>query len=234
MRKRVITIDGPSGSGKSTVSRILADYLGYTYLDTGAMYRAVALKTLNSHLDLGNESELRALLSDLNLSFKGNKDGFHIFLDGKDVTHKIRTPEIDMQASHISSKAVVRETLSRIQRQIGEEGNIILEGRDMGTVVFPDAEVKFFLVASPEVRALRRHRELLKQEKSTEWQEVFEDIIKRDINDTKRGLSPLRPAEDAIIIDSTQMTIEEVKNTMLKILKEHMQLPEKIGTEDIG
>lgn len=234
MRKRVITIDGPSGSGKSTVSRILADHLGYTYLDTGAMYRAVALKTLNSHLDLRNESELRVLLSNLNLSFKGNKDGFHIFLDGKDVTHEIRTPKIDMQASHISSKAVVRETLSRIQRQIGEEGNIILEGRDMGTVVFPDAEVKFFLVASPEVRALRRHRELLKQEKSIEWQEVFEDIIKRDTDDTKRGLSPLRPAEDAIIIDSTPMTIEEVKNTMLKILKEHMQLPEKIGTEDIG
>lgn len=223
MKKRVITIDGPSGAGKSTVSRTLADHLGYTYLDTGAMYRVVALKTLKSHLDLRNESELRTLLSNLNLSFKGNKDGFHIFLDGKDVTHEIRTPEISMQASYVSSNAVVRETLSRIQRQIGEEGNIILEGRDMGTVVFPDAEVKFFLDASSKVRALRRHRELLEQGKSIEWQEVFEDIVKRDINDTKRGLSPLRPAEDAIIIDSTQMTIEEVKNTMLKILKERMQ-----------
>ncbi|HIC91076.1 MAG TPA: (d)CMP kinase [Syntrophaceae bacterium] len=222
MGKRVITIDGPSGAGKSTISRILAHHLGYTYLDTGAMYRAVALKTLRFHLDLRNETELRALLSNLNLSFKGNKDGFHIFLDGKDVTHEIRTPEIGMQASYISSNAVVRETLWRIQRQIGEEGNVILEGRDMGTVVFPDAEVKFFLVASPEVRALRRHRELLEQGKSIEWQEVFEDVIKRDVNDTKRDLSPLRPAEDAIIIDSTQMSIEEVKNTMLKILKERM------------
>lgn len=222
MRKPIITIDGPSGVGKSTVSRVLADRLGYSYLNTGAMYRTVALKVFRSNIDPEDEHELRILLSKLNLSFEENGGGFHIFLDGKDVSHEIKTPEISMLASYISLKPFVREILSDIQRRIGERGNIILEGRDIGTVVFPDADIKFYLDASPEIRASRRYREMVQMGRHIDWQEVFEDLIRRDASDTKRDISPLEPAEDAIIIESGHMTIEEVIDRMLSVINKRI------------
>lgn len=222
MRKPIITIDGPSGVGKSTVSRVLADRLGYSYLNTGAMYRTVALKIFRSNIDPEDEHELMILLSKLNLSFEENGGGFRIFLDGKDVSHEIKTPEISMLASYISLKPFVREILSDIQRRIGERGNIILEGRDIGTVVFPDADVKFYLDASPEIRTSRRHREMVQMGRHIDWQEVFEDLIRRDASDTKRDISPLEPAEDAIIIESSHMTIEEVINRMLNVINKRI------------
>lgn len=222
MRKPIITIDGPSGVGKSTVSRVLADRLGYSYLNTGAMYRTVALKVFRSNIDPEDEHELRILLSKLNLSFEENGGGFRIFLDGKDVSHEIKTPEISMLASYISLKPFVREILSDIQRRIGERGNIILEGRDIGTVVFPDADIKFYLDASPEIRASRRYREMVQMGRHIDWQEVFEDLIRRDASDTKRDISPLEPAEDAIIIESGHMTIEEVIDRMLSVINKRI------------
>lgn len=222
MRKPIITIDGPSGVGKSTVSRVLADRLGYSYLNTGAMYRTVALKIFRSNIDPEDEHELRILLSKLNLSFEENGGGFRIFLDGKDVSHEIKTPEISMLASYISLKPFVREILSDIQRRIGERGNIILEGRDIGTIVFPDADIKFYLDASPEIRASRRYREMVQMGRHIDWQEVFEDLIRRDASDTKRDISPLEPAEDAIIIESGHMTIEEVIDRMLSVINKRI------------
>lgn len=222
MRKPIITIDGPSGVGKSTVSRVLADRLGYSYLNTGAMYRTVALKVFRSNIDPEDEHELRILLSKLNLSFEENGGGFRIFLDGKDVSHEIKTPEISMLASYISLKPFVREILSDIQRRIGERGNIILEGRDIGTIVFPDADIKFYLDASPEIRASRRYREMVQMGRHIDWQEVFEDLIRRDASDTKRDISPLEPAEDAIIIESGHMTIEEVIDRMLSVINKRI------------
>jgi cytidylate kinase len=233
MKRPIITIDGPSGAGKSTVSRILAQRLGYTYLDTGAMYRAVALKVLESHTDVENENEMREVLSNLTLSFKQNKDGFHVFLDGEDVTYEIRTSKISMLASAVSAKPAVRELLTDMQRQIGRKGNMVLEGRDMGTVVFPDAEVKFYLDASAEVRAHRRHREMVEKGESVEWEEVFEDVLKRDANDSNRKLSPLRPTKGAIIIDSTGLTIKEVTDKMLKMIEERMGFTQTGETEGL-
>ncbi len=222
MKKPVITIDGPSGAGKSTVSRALADRLGYSYLNTGVMYRAVALKILRSDVDPEDEYELKILLSRLNLSFEEDGSKSRIFLNGEDVSRDIKTPEISMLASYISLKPCVREILFHIQRRIGEKGNIVLEGRDMGTVVFPDADIKFYLDASPEIRTSRRHREIVQMGKHIDWQEVFEDLERRDASDMKRDISPLEPAEDAIIIESSHMTIEEVVDSMLNVINKHI------------
>lgn len=212
---------------------MLARRLGYTYLDTGAMYRAVALRVLESGTDVENENEMRKMLSHLTLSFRENKDGFHVFLNGEDVTYRIRTSKMSMLASAISAKSIVREVLTDMQREIGQKGNMVLEGRDMGTVVFPDAEVKFYLDASPEVRAHRRHKEMVENGESIEWEKVFEDVLKRDAGDSKRRLSPLRPTKDAIMIDSTELSIEEVRDRMFKIIEERMDLTQTDETEGV-
>ena len=215
-RKLLITIDGPAGAGKSTVSKLLAKKLGYIYLDTGAMYRAVALLATDSNYsDPLDETNLAEICLGLDLEFV-QKDGIlHLLANGRDVTEEIRRPEISSLASAVSAKGVVRERLSAIQRGMGKAGGVVLEGRDMGTVVFPEADVKFFLDASPEVRSMRRFLELEAKGQDTTPEEVHQLMLERDGNDRNRQLAPLKPAEDAVLVDSSDLKIEEVVELML-------------------
>ncbi len=219
-KKNIITIDGPSGAGKSTISKLLAAKLKYTYLDTGAMYRVVGLQVKRAGLDLEVREErekLGPLLATLDLTLAPGEEGgeTRAFLNGEDVSDAIRTPEMSMVASRVSAQAEVRRKLTEMQRTIGNNGTIVAEGRDMGTVVFPDALHKFFLDASPEERAKRRQIQLAENGQKVEFQEILDQIQKRDADDSSRALAPLKPAEDAVIVDSSEMSIEEVVSFML-------------------
>lgn len=217
MKRKIITIDGPAGAGKTTVSRLLAKRLGYMYVDTGALYRAVALAASSSNC-VEDEDCLADLLKEMTLEFRNGENGPCLFMNGEDISSHIRTPEITMLASRLSAKPVVRRYLLNIQRHMAKEGRAILEGRDMGTVVFPDADVKFYLDATHETRASRRYKELRDQGIKVTPEEVTSDMKKRDENDSTRSLSPLKPAEDAIMIDSSNMDIESVIKTMEQYL----------------
>lgn len=215
-KKWVITVDGPAGAGKSTVSKLLAKKLGYIYLDTGAMYRAVALLARNSeHSDPLDEKVLEEICLGLDLEFVQKGGTLRLLANGRDITEEIREPEISSLASAVSAKGVVRERLSMIQRSMGNAGGVVLEGRDMGTVVFPDADVKFYLDARPEVRSKRRFFELEAQGQDTTAEEVHQLMIERDRNDRNRQLAPLKPADDAILVDSSDLQIEGVVQLML-------------------
>ena len=218
----IVTIDGPSGSGKSTISRLLAARLGYTYLDTGAMYRAVGLKVKEAGLDL-DEKAGRAALPDLLAGIDitlapaaSADDDARVFVNGKEVSHLIRTAEMGMVASRVSAEPVVREKLTEMQRQIGSRGGIVAEGRDTGTVVFPKAQYKFYMDASPEERARRRQLQLREKGQEEDYQKLLEQIIKRDHDDSARSLAPLTPAQDAVIVDTSAMGIEAVVSHMLE------------------
>ena len=217
-RKLIIAIDGPSGSGKSTVSRILAKRLDYTYLDTGAMYRAVALSAAEKNVDIDDEKSLRKLCSEIDISVDTTNGSFMISLDGKDVTEAIRSPNISLLASSISAKKTIRDTMLRLQRKIGERGGIVMEGRDIGTVVFPDADIKFYLYASAEERGKRRYTELKAKGEKVTLKHITSEIVKRDRNDSSREYAPLKPAKDAIHIDSTSNTVEEVVERLSEII----------------
>jgi CMP/dCMP kinase len=219
-QKGIITIDGPSGAGKSTISRGLAARLGYTYLDTGAMYRAVGLQIERAGLDPGRDGEaLGRLLDAVVLRLVANDGGdVLVFLNGEDVSAAIRTPEMGLVASRVSAQPLVRQKLTELQRQIGSLGAIVAEGRDMGTVVFPRAAYKFYLDASPEVRARRRYEQLLTLGQRVDYEEILAQIIKRDRDDSSRALAPLKPAADAVIIDTSEMDIEAVIASMLKVI----------------
>ncbi len=214
MKRLIITIDGPSGAGKTTVSRKLADRLGYRYIDTGALYRGVALAAISSGLKPDDDDGLLTLLNTLKMTFVPGENGLRLFLNGSDVTDRIRTPEISMTASAVSAKPMVRDYLLNLQRDLGRDKNVVFEGRDMGTVVFPDADLKFFLDASLQTRAKRRFKEL-SASTSQSLEAVETDMRRRDKNDSTRDLAPLKPAEDAIRIDSTDLTIEDVVDRML-------------------
>jgi cytidylate kinase len=213
VRKLLITIDGPAGAGKTTVSRALADRLGYRYIDTGALYRAVALAVKLRGTNPENNAEIKRLCSELELAYVQKEEGLRLFLNGEDISDRIRTAEITMLASAISARPIVREYLLDVQRNLGKEKAAVFEGRDMGTVVFPDADLKFFLDASTRTRALRRYDEL-KSKSSQTLEEVGLDIQRRDRNDSTRALAPLKPAPDAIMIDSTDLSIAEVVELM--------------------
>ena len=213
MKKLLITIDGPAGAGKTTVSRALADRLGYRYIDTGALYRGVALAVKTQGIDPQNDADLKQLCNGLELAFIIKDDGLRLISNGQDITNRIRTPEIAMLASAVSARPVVREYLLDLQRDMGGEKAAVFEGRDMGTVVFPAADVKFFLDASTRKRAERRFDEFNSISSQT-LDEVERDIEQRDQNDSTREVAPLKPARDAVIIDSTDMTVEQVVTLM--------------------
>ena len=222
-KKNIITIDGPSGAGKSTISKLLAAKLHYTYLDTGAMYRVVALQVERSGLDLEAENagkKLEQLLDtlDMTLAPGGQGQETRAFLESQDVSEAIRTPEMAMLASRVSAEPQVRKKLTEMQRAIGNRETIVAEGRDMGTIVFPDAKHKFFLDATPEERALRRQKQLREKGLQVEYEELLAQIRKRDRDDSSRALAPLRPAADAIVIDSSEMSIDEVVAFMLAVV----------------
>ncbi len=215
MKSLLITIDGPAGAGKTTVSRNLANRLGYRYLDTGALYRAVAFKVIENKVS--SDHDLEELCRKLTINFVQRDGVFRLFCNGEDVTDKIRTEKISMMASKISAKPVVRKALLSLQREIGEKKNVVAEGRDMGTVVFPDADIKFFLDASVETRALRRFNELELRSSQT-LSQVEIQIRKRDKNDSSRDVAPLKAAHDAITINSTTLSAEQVVEKMLQYI----------------
>lgn len=220
--KLIITVDGPSGAGKSSVSKLLAERLEYKYIDTGALYRVVALKVKRENIDPENEENLSSLCNRLDIYFFQKNGKLRTFLEGKEITEEIRVPEVSLLASKVSAKKVVRDALLGIQRKLGEEGGIVVEGRDMGTVVFPEAEVKFFLDASLETRGERRFKQYLEKDQAFNRSQITREIKKRDFDDTRRALSPLKPAGDATVIDSTKMSIEEVVGEMLKVVQQHL------------
>jgi cytidylate kinase len=216
VRKRpIVTIDGPSGAGKTTVSKLLAQRTGLTRLDTGAMYRTCAFAARRSNIPWSDGKRLGRMCAGLSIGFRREGEEMRLSLAGEDVSDAIRTPEISMGASEVSVHAPVREAMVALQRKMGEDGGIVLEGRDTGTVVFPDAEAKFFLDAHAAVRALRRYREWA-EEKGKTYEEVLQDVLRRDIQDSTREHSPLRMAEGATYIDTTTLTAEEVVEEMLR------------------
>ncbi|MBN1365474.1 MAG: (d)CMP kinase [Syntrophaceae bacterium] len=211
MRKKlVITIDGPAGAGKSTVSKILANKLDYVYLDTGALYRALAYKALKLKIEFEDPFALKSLCSDTEVILKNIGGQMKVYVDGEDVEEKIRTEEVGLAASKISAFAVVREKLLELQRKAGGQGGIVAEGRDMGSVVFTNADYKFYLDATFEERTKRRHKELLLKGKPSEYKSIQKDMMERDKQDKEREIAPLKAPEGGIKIDSDNLSIEEV------------------------
>lgn len=206
----VITIDGPAGSGKSTISRLLAKEIHFLYLDTGAMYRAVALAANLGGVGLDNGEKLGDLCRSLDLIFDAHKDPPRLLLNKKDISEAIRSPEMDMASSKVSAFKEVRAAMTDLQRSMAKERNIVAEGRDMGTVVFPGARHKFFLTATVEERSERRYRERVERGESVSRNSVKNELKKRDYQDETRAIAPLKPAEDAIIVDSTGLMIAQV------------------------
>ncbi len=220
----IVAIDGPAGAGKSTVARRLADALAFVLVDTGAMYRAVALAAKGAGIDWTDGPAVGRLAHELvarhGLVFSRDRQrGVRVDLDGADVTDAIRAPDIGMAASTVSAHPEVRDALLDLQRQTGESGGVVLEGRDIGTVVFPDAEVKFFLTAQPEVRARRRFEELAAKGSPVTLAQTLEDVRRRDEQDTTRAVAPLRQAADATLVDSSEATIDEVVERMASLVR---------------
>jgi CMP/dCMP kinase len=215
MRKGVIiAVDGPAGAGKSSSSRLLAERLGYRHVDTGALYRAVGLAAWEQGLNPTDVAALAAVCDRLALQIVPGPQGMCFLLDDRDITADIRRPEISQMASQVSAQPVVRQRLLLLQRELGKEGGVVVEGRDIGTVVFPDADVKFYLDASPEERGRRRQAELQPQE--TPLATTIKEMVERDQRDSQRAHAPLRPAADAVVIDTTALSLAQVVETLLQ------------------
>ena len=218
----IVAIDGPSGAGKSTVTRQLAERLGYVHIDTGAMFRAVALQIKRSGIDPDDERAIERLLEQIAISFCRKGGGCRVLINGEDVSAEIRTPEISLLSAKIAANRLVREFLLRQQRAMGKNGGVVLEGRDIGTVVFPEAQVKFFLSASAEERGRRRFLELQAKGEAVTLERTIAEVVKRDEQDRNREHAPLRRADDAIDIDSTTMSVAEVVAQMDGIVREKL------------
>lgn len=211
----IIAIDGPAGSGKSTVAKLIADEIGFTYLDTGAMYRLFAYKLMKENVSFEDKSKELELLKDLNIDMRDAK----FYLDGKDVTDEIRTREVSSNASKVSSVKEVREKMVDLQREFSKSKDVILDGRDIGTVVFPDADLKIYLNADAKIRAERRYRELQGKEQNIKYEEILKEITDRDFHDMNRKESPLKIADDALVLDSTSLSADEVKAKIKELIE---------------
>ncbi len=214
----IVAIDGPSGAGKSTLASLLAKKLGYLQIDTGAMYRAMALLATRKGVDLDNSGEVERFSREATVELAPGNGKTRVFADGEEVTSEIRTPEISMLTSRISALPAVREAMTRLQRRMAEKGGVVLDGRDIGTVVFPDAEVKFYLSASAEERGRRRYLELKAKGQSVSLEDTIRDVVRRDEQDSAREIAPLRMSDDAIPVDSTGLSIEEVVAFMESVI----------------
>ncbi len=218
-----VAIDGPAGAGKSSVAKAVGKQLGLMYVDTGALYRTVALAALKKGIDASSKAEVEILLKEISVEMDFSENGGQVvLLNGEDVSGLIRTQQVSMAASDISALPVVREYLLDLQRNIAKTKSVIMDGRDIGTVVLPNAQVKIFLTASPESRAERRYKELAEKGEKTTVKDVLREVIKRDYNDTNRKAAPLRPAEDSVLVDTTNMNFDESVEAVAKIIRERI------------
>ena len=218
-----IAIDGPAGAGKSSTAKLIAKKLGYIYVDTGALYRTVGLYSIRKGIDTKDAENVIATLPDVKVELKFIDGSQHVFLNGEDVSDAIRTPEASMGASNVSAIPKVREFLFDLQRSIAANNDCIMDGRDIGTVVLPNADVKIFLTASVEERANRRYKEMLEKGESADYNDILEDIKKRDYQDSHREIAPLRQADDAIFVDNGGYDLESGTEYLLGIIKEHLK-----------
>jgi cytidylate kinase len=219
-KKRIIAIDGPVGSGKTTVARRVADLLGYMHIDSGAMYRALGLKALRTRVSLEDPDRLEQLADETHIEMHRNSGRLQVLLDAEDITDHIRTPEVSQAASKVALVSEVRRILVAEQRRAGHHGGVVMEGRDIGTVVFPDADLKIYLDATAEVRAERRLKEHVARGDNMDFHQVVAEIKERDLRDMQRTIAPLTRAADAVVIDSTAMSIEEVARLVCKLMRE--------------
>lgn len=218
-----VAIDGPSGAGKSSISKKIAEKLSFVYIDTGAMYRAIGLCALKKGIEINADNpQITALLDQVEMRIVHMQDGQHVILNGEDVTGDIRTPQVSIAASDISKIPAVRVKMVDLQRKIAEGQNVIMDGRDIGTYVFPNAQIKIFLTASVEERSKRRYLELIEKGETVDYDEVFKDIQYRDENDSKREMAPLRPANDAIVVDTSEYNFEQSVEKITNIVRERL------------
>lgn len=218
-----IAIDGPAGAGKSTIAKMAAKELSFIYVDTGALYRAIGLCAYRNNIDSKDEEKIIEMLSTIKveLAFNDNKEQI-VLLNGEDVSSLIRTPEISMYASNVSAIPQVRAFLLDLQRNMAQTNNIIMDGRDIGTVVLPQAQVKIFLTASAEVRAKRRYDELIEKGMDVKYEDVLSDVVTRDYNDSHRETAPLKPADDSVIVDTSDLDLQQSVDKLISIMKERM------------
>lgn len=218
-----VAIDGPAGAGKSSLSRLAAKSLGFIYVDTGALYRAVGLKFSLMGADTAINCDIDEILAKTQVDIRFVDGEQRVFLDGKDVSDEIRTPTASMMASAVSAKPSVRAFLLEMQRKLARENNVLMDGRDIGTVVLPNATVKIYLTASAKARAERRYKELIEKGQEVTFQEVYDDMVQRDYNDMNRATAPLKQADDAVLADTTECNFEESLELILKIVKEGLE-----------
>lgn len=218
-----IAIDGPAGAGKSTLAKLLAKKFGYIYVDTGALYRSIALFAAKNSVEARDYLKVIQLLSQIHLDIRYIKGAQRVYLNDEDVSTAIRTPEISMAASAVSAIPEVRSFLLNLQKDIAARSDVVMDGRDIGTVVLPNADIKIFLTASPEDRAGRRYRELLQKKNAVNYDDVLADVLQRDKQDAERAIAPLKPAEDAIIVDTTGFELEQSLQKLILIVKERLK-----------
>lgn len=221
-----VAIDGPAGAGKSTMAKGVAEKFGYIYVDTGALYRTIGLYVMRKGVDTTDAESVTNLLSGINIDLKFENNTQQVILNGENVSNLIRTPEVSMAASNVSAISAVRSYLFDLQKNMAVKHNVIMDGRDIGTVVLPNADVKIFLTASPEERANRRFKEMIEKGQSVTYEDVLKDIKRRDYNDSNREIAPLKPAEDAITLDTTFYTLEESIEKIENIIKEATHIKE--------
>ncbi len=217
-----VAIDGPSGAGKSSVSKAVAKAAGFVHVDTGALYRSLAYTAIKNNVEISDISAVDKMLSNLDVALKLDNGEQKVYVNGDDVTPYLRTEDVSMAASNISKIPSVRAFLLETQRRAARENNVIMDGRDIATVVLPDADVKVFLTASAEKRAERRYKELLAKNEEVEYNKILEDVIKRDKQDTERETAPLKPSEESVIVDTTSMTFEESVRAITDLIKERI------------